>query len=617
MKMRTTRSVAPILLSIGMVGPVGAQLPGPTPEPTPTIPPHLQVPRGGGLPPAFFPPGNPFTESKRVLGKILFWDEQLSSDNTRSCGSCHIPAAGGTDPVLMPHPGFDLVYGTPDDKFTSQGIIRSLKSGMYKPDTVFGLDQQATRRAANSAIFSAFSGDLFWDGRARGEFFDPVTGESVLPFAAALESQAVEPILSDVEMAHENRDWNEVAQKLARSIPLALSRDLPPDLASVLDSGVGYEDLFAQAFGDGAITPVRIAFAIATYERTLVPDQTPWDRYNAGETDALTPAQISGLEFFSNSNCGTCHSQPFFLDFSFHNIGVRPNFEDIGREGVTGGSGNRGAFKTPTLRNIGLKASFMHTGGVFTMEEVFAIYAAPFSPGNPNRSGLLPVVFTPFQEAMITDFLMNGLIDPRVAKEEFPFDRPTLFSEWGDQFLQILPGGVPGGSGLTPRMIAATPPNVGHQEFRLGVANAAPGAAASVAISDDPPVAGVVAPDRVEGPFTVAGAGHATFLMPIPARRALDGRVQYMQWRISDPGAPGGIALSPPVRVEFFCNGRCPDDCPSDLAEPFGVLDLADIQAFVTGFIAGDPLTDLAAPFGVFDLADVQAFVTSFGAGCP
>jgi hypothetical protein len=58
-------------------------------------------------------------------------------------------------------------------------------------------------------------------------------------------------------------------------------------------------------------------------------------------------------------------------------------------------------------------------------------------------------------------------------------------------------------------------------------------------------------------------------------------------------------------------------DCAADLAAPFGVLDLADINAFIAGFVAQDPAADLAAPFGVFDLADINAFVSAFAAGCP
>jgi len=604
------RTVILSVLSVGgLVGSAAAQLPLPDPMPRTGT-------EAGLLPPVFFPAENQFSEAKRVLGKMLFWDEQLSSDNTRSCGSCHISSVGGVSPDLVPHPGFDETYGTEDDRFTSKGIIRSLKDGVYKPDALFGLDPQATPRSAPPSIGAAFVGELFWDGRAGGEFIDPETGQSVIPFAGSLESQAVGPVLSSVEMAHEDRDWGEVAAKLARVVPMALARDLPPDVEAALGAGVDYPALFESAFGDGAINAVRIAKAIATYERTLIPDQTPWDRFMSGEKGAMTPEQIAGWNLFNASTCGVCHSAPFFLDFSFHNLGVRPNVEDIGREGVTGRSGDRGEFKTASLRNLGLRRSFMHTGGVFGIDAVFEIYSRPTPPGSPNRSGLLPITFAPFEQAQIAEFLMTALDDPRVASEEFPFDRPALFDEWGRDKITILAGGVAGAGGLVPRVIAATPPNVGHDAFRIGLARALPGAQAFVAVSSEPPSGGVVAPDLLEGPFKVAEGGHATFVKPVLARRALDGRVEYMQWRVEDASAPGGLALSPPVRVEYFCNGRCPDLCPADLAEPFAVLDLSDVQVFAGSFLAGDGLADLAEPFGVLDLADTRAFVISFQMGC-
>ena len=69
------------------------------------------------------PSENPITESKRILGKILFWDEQLSSDNTMACGTCHIPSNGGTDPRPAINPGFDYLFGTDDDVIGSMGVV--------------------------------------------------------------------------------------------------------------------------------------------------------------------------------------------------------------------------------------------------------------------------------------------------------------------------------------------------------------------------------------------------------------------------------------------------------------------------------------------------------------
>ena len=451
----------------------------------------------------------------------------------------------------------------------------------------------------------------------------------MIAIGGALESQAADPILSDVEMAHKDRDWAEVTQKLERSVPLALARDLPPDVQSAIDANPDYPALFDAAFGDPAVSARRIAMAIATYERTLVPDQTPWDRYVAGEKGAMTPDQILGWQTFIGNACVVCHAPPEFTDFNFHSVGVRPDDEDPGLAGITGLEFDTGLFKTPSLRNVGLKTSFFHTGGVRTMGAVFTVYAAETDPqANPNRSLFLPIVLTTRDQSRIRNFIETALTDPRAANEEFPFDRPTLYEEWAptdwpEGNPAVLAGGTSGSGGVIPRVIANIPPNIGNAEFRIGLDRALPGAATMVAISGSPPVNGVVAPDELAGPFITQGdapgEGYATFLYPLPADPAREGESIYLQWRVEDPAAANGTALSPPVRVELFCNGPCPDAdaCLADIAPPAGVLDLADLQAFVGAFLAAQPAADVAPPLGVFDLADVQAFVTSFNAGCP
>lgn len=139
----------------------------------------------GALPPVPFPPENPLTESKRVLGKILFWDEQLSSDNTIACGACHQPRTGGADPRLAVHPGPDGVLGTPDDLRTSPGVINADGADDYLPAPFFALQRQLTPRAANTAIMAMYAPELFWDGRAPSRFADPETGATVIAAGGA------------------------------------------------------------------------------------------------------------------------------------------------------------------------------------------------------------------------------------------------------------------------------------------------------------------------------------------------------------------------------------------------------------------------------------------------
>jgi len=112
---------------------------------------------GAALPPVPTPPQNLPTEAKRILGKVLFWDEQLSSDNTMACGTCHIPSQGGTDPRVGRHPGPDGILNTPDDKLGSFGVMRMDANLNPIEDPIFGFDVQVTERTAPSMINAAYA----------------------------------------------------------------------------------------------------------------------------------------------------------------------------------------------------------------------------------------------------------------------------------------------------------------------------------------------------------------------------------------------------------------------------------------------------------------------------
>lgn len=410
------------------------------------------------------PAENPITEAKRVLGKILFWDEQLSSDNTVACGTCHQPAAGGSDLRLGMNPGFDQIFGTDDDVVGSPGIKRLDSGGQPLVHPLFGLEAQVTDRASPSFFTSMFADSNFWDGRARNQFVDPESNTVVIGSGGALESQAIVPILSTFEMAREGRTWADVVSKLQQVQPLALARNIPADIVDALAGNQDYSGLFEQAFGDGEITPVRIGLAIATYERTLVPNQTPWDLYIAGNDTAMTVSQIAGWESYIDTPCANCHEPPRFSNDGFHNIGLRPSAEDTGLFNVTGQNNQRGDFKTPSLRNVGLRKALMHVGWVTDVEDALDFYNAGTSntrhrqfledqdgiPGNPLDINALDI----FAEdntarAQFLDFLANGLTDPRVASESFPFDRPTLASESGSVASPVSIAGISSGDTAT------------------------------------------------------------------------------------------------------------------------------------------------------------------------
>ena len=378
------------------------------------------------LPPVPPPAANPITPEKAVLGKILFWDQQLSSDHTVACGSCHLNEFAGADPAFATHPGADSIFGTPDDIQGSPGVVHRDVIGAAISDPLFGFAPQVTNRAAPNFFGGLWDPETFWDGRASSAFDDPITGVNLIPTGGTLESQSIAPILNSVEMAKDGRDWLSVTSQLAAMQPLALATAWPPDVSAAIAADPTYPKLFEVAFGTPDITPARIAFAIATYERTLVADQTPWDAFVSGVGSALTPNQQDGWGFFASSRCAVCHSPPLFTSSNFESIGLRDINDDVGREAVTGNFLDRGRFKVPTLRNVGLKPTFMHTGQFTTLPDVIQFY----QPGTPrfltNLSPGVPAAVPPAAQGALVDFLQNGLTDPRVAAAVPPFDRPTL-----------------------------------------------------------------------------------------------------------------------------------------------------------------------------------------------
>src|SRR5690554_5181830 len=373
---------------------------------------------------------NPITEPKRVLGKILFWDEQLSSDDTVACGTCHRPASGGADPRVGRHPGIDP--GTIDDVLGSPGIVSLDRDGRPLEHPLFGRGPQVTPRAAPSNFGALWADELFWDGRASGVFRDPVSGEVLIERHGALESQAAATLMNDAEMSSRGRTWTDLTEKLERARPLALATEWPADVRDAIETHGDYPALFAAAFGSPAITPARIAFALATYQRTLVADRTPWDRYQDGDDDALGERERRGWEAFKALRCTACHVPPLFTNDEYFSIGLRHSVHDAGRAGVTGRAEDAGDMKVPSLRNAGLRPRFMHTGQFSSLGEAIGFYRT--GPPSDERDALpdgstYPFNMSAVMERDLLEFLQNALTDPRVRDERFPFDRPRLASE--------------------------------------------------------------------------------------------------------------------------------------------------------------------------------------------
>jgi cytochrome c peroxidase len=383
-----------------------------------------------GLPPVPVPAENPITEPKRVLGKILFWDEQLSSDGTVACGTCHRPGAGGGDPRAARHPGIDK--GTIDDVMGSPGIASLDRDGRPHTHALFGTKPQVTPRLSPSNFGGLWAEELFWDGRAGPELKDPLTGKVAIARGGALENQALAALLNDTEMAKAARSWADVAADLSRARPLALATDWPPDTEAAIERHATYPALFTAAFGDAAITPLRIAFALATYQRTLIADRTAYDRFAAGDTAALTGRALQGWRAFEAFHCSACHTPPLFTNNDFFQIGLRRADFDLGRQNVTGDSEDAGEMKVPTLRNAALKSRFMHTGEFTNLGAAIRFYintlALPERDGIPG-AGLYTFNMSNIDEIDLQQFIETALTDPRVRDETFPFDRPVLRSE--------------------------------------------------------------------------------------------------------------------------------------------------------------------------------------------
>jgi cytochrome c peroxidase len=182
----------------------------------------------------------------------------------------------------------------------------------------------------------------FWDGRA-----------------ATLEQQALGPI--------------EAAGEMGFTIPEALA---------LLEKDPAYGQEFDKVFGGGP-TAERLGQAIAAYERTIYSVNSPFDRFLAGEEDAMGEEAQRGLALFgAKARCGECHSGPNFTDELFHTLGL-PG--DAGRGVVTKAPADEAAFKTPTLREVEKTAPYMHDGSLVTLEEVVDYYDRGGTP-HPNLS---------------------------------------------------------------------------------------------------------------------------------------------------------------------------------------------------------------------------------------
>lgn len=213
----------------------------------------------------------------------------------------------------------------------------------------YGHDRQLGKRNAQSVIMAAFGTEKFWDGRAKD-----------------LETQALMPILDPKEMAYSP---TQAAQKLSKI----------PD----------YKKAFKKAFGTDSITPKHIAQAIATYERSLMPKPTRFDKFLKGDAKALNDKELLGLHLFrTKARCMNCHSGVSLSDNKYHNLGLTyygRKYEDMGRFGVTHNKDDIGRFKTPSLRGVAKSAPYMHNGLFPHLRGVLNAYNAGMFQPKPSK----------------------------------------------------------------------------------------------------------------------------------------------------------------------------------------------------------------------------------------
>ncbi len=286
------------------------------------------------------PEDNPLTRAKIELGRQLYFDPRLSRDGTVSCASCHHPDKG------------------------------------YAFDTQFGVGVKGQEGGRNSPVSynRILSGPQFWDGRAD-----------------SLEAQAVGPIANPIEMGFTHDECVERLETIE-----------------------GYRIQFEKIFPDSGVTIDNVGKAIASFERVVVTGPSPADYYEPvllvesqfpelvkdleafeeedpdsfdfymeavenSEKNPMSEAAIRGRKLFfdKRSNCSTCHTGANFSDEQYHNLGVGMDTEkpDLGRFDQTKEDKDRGAFKTPTIRNVALTAPYMHDGSQKTLEEVVEWYA--------------------------------------------------------------------------------------------------------------------------------------------------------------------------------------------------------------------------------------------------
>ena len=194
------------------------------------------------------------------------------------------------------------------------------------------------------------------------------------------------------------------------------------EIVAKLNTLQDYKAQFQKVFNSDA-TPDNVVKAIASYERTLISGNTPWDRWKAGDNTAINRSAWRGWNIFQAIKCNNCHDGVLFTDQQYHNIGIGMDQKepDPGRFNVTKKPEDTGAFKTPTLRDIAKSAPYFHDGSAKTLEEAVDIMLAA---GKPNeyldKKNLEQHKLLPEQREDLLNFLRSLTVDCKLSKPPLP-----------------------------------------------------------------------------------------------------------------------------------------------------------------------------------------------------
>lgn len=451
------------------------------------------------------------------LGQDLFFDPILSGDQNISCATCHHPRLAMADARALPI-GTGASGLGPSREFLDRitlgpeaSAVRRL-TGVTDPQTgqtevhnpfVGAFVPRNSLTVINSALFP----NQFWDSRVESYALgDPVRTQEDLvntfELTDPLAAQALFPVTSQHEMA--GATFGGLPPQTIRTALLERLRGLP-----------AYVERFQQVFGPAgdsppeAITVVRVAEAIAAFERRFIFTDAPWDDYLAGDHNALSEQQKRGaLLFFGQTdpavNCAGCHSGDLFTDFEHYNLLVPQlgpgkghgytHRDDWGRAGVTFDWRDRYAFRTPSLRNVELTAPYFHDGAFATLADAVRHHADLWRSAeayDPSANDIPPALYSslhPFQPELqwptVAPPLANGLPLSEADIADLVAFLTGLTDPAAWDLEAFLPDGVPSGLPLDPLTDAPLVRRSGATPLPAGQAAAAdrPDAAAETTI---------------------------------------------------------------------------------------------------------------------------------------